>query len=229
MDRLRRILFAWACAALLVGPGPAPAADGDPGPVEIRIALAEDGAAPYHVGDKLELALWLLCHNVPSGYAVYLVLNPMVGDEVLMPEGGTITMSNLTLAFNVNGLRESDGGPYHVGPAHFPLELHLGPEILTKLAVQVFKDEKVGTQLAQAYGPEGLSVIFGFLAFVGPGGDHREKARFSFTAPQLEHPYDGILLTPVLMRDGEESGERRILFRNAEMHSLRLAVAARAP
>jgi hypothetical protein len=196
-----------------------------PDPIEINLTPSAEAADHYRVGDHVGLALVVSCKNVPSGFSVYLVLHPLMGDALVTPSGGKLRLQGLSFNGNASPVFDGDGGLFQIGAANYPRHLQISQPALESMAGLLLGPEKA-KPVAEAFGPQGITLALGFLASLGRGGDRQEKAFFSFVLPRLPNAYDGVLISPVLMREGEKENEYRIAFSSSEMHSLRIAVAS---
>lgn len=192
--------------------------------LEIGISFDRADSAPRRIGNIVAGKVLISHRNAPSGTSVYLMVHPLKGDALLTPEGVAISLTGLNINLVANFQSESDGGIFRIDRANYPEELLIPPPALKKLAGELL-DEEPAKAVSAAFGPQGLRLVLGFLASLGRGGSGREQAFFSFTLPRLEHSYDGVLITPVLM-SYEADGQQRIVFRSAQMHSLKIMVTS---
>jgi hypothetical protein len=192
--------------------------------IEVGISFEGADAGPHKIGEMVAGNLLISYKNVPSGVSLYLAVHPLRGNALVTPEGATIAPIELNLNLTATLQTDSDGGVFQIGRANYPAELLIPTSKLEALASKVWDSESVKA-ISAAFGPQGLRLVLGFLASLGRGGDGHEQAYFSFMLPKLEHPYDSVLITPMLL-SYETNGEQRILFRSGQMHSLKLSVTS---
>jgi hypothetical protein len=216
------VLVFIGCANRASGQTPdAGARSGSSGP-EIGISFESADSGPRRIGTMVAGKMSISYKNAPSGTSVYLMVHPLKGDALLTPEGATIHSTGLEMDFVTNLEANSDGGLFRIDRANYPEELLIPPSALGTLASKLW-DAESAKAIAAAFGPQGLRMVLGFLTSLGRGGDGREQAFFSFMLPKLEHSYDGVLITPILI-SYEKDGRQRIVFRSGQMHSLKISV-----
>lgn len=220
------VLVCIACANIASAEAPNGEARNDQDQMEIGLTFAGGDSGPHKVGSVVAGTLLISYKKAPSGSSVYLTLHPLNGDAMVTPEGVGIRATDVTLDVDlVASLQgDSDGGPFRIGRANHPDELLIPASALETLAGQV-SDKETAKAVVAAFGPQGLRLILGFLASLGRGGDGHEQAFFSFVLPRLQYPYDGVLITPMLL-SYEADDQSRIVFRSRQMHSLKISVAA---
>jgi hypothetical protein len=192
------------------------------GDVEIGISLNSADSLPRRIGSTVGCRVLISYRNAPSGSSVYLTLHPLKGDALLTPEGITVRSTGLEMDFVASLQTESDGGVFRIDRANYPEELLIPASALETLAGQMW-DKESAKSASAAFGPQGLRLVLGFLSSLGRGGEGHERAFFSFTLPSLEHAYDGVLITPMLITY-ELDGRRRIVFNSGQMRSLKIRV-----
>lgn len=199
-----------------------PQAGNDVSKIEIAISFDGADARPHKIGETIERNLLISYKNVPPGASLYLAVHPLRGNALVTPEGVTIGPLELNLNLTATLQTDSDRGLFQIDKANYPVELLIPTPKLETLASRVWDAESVEA-ISAAFGPEGLRLVLGFLASLGRGGNGHEQAFFSFMLPKLAHPYDSVLITPMVL-SYEADGEQRILFRSGQMHSLKISV-----
>jgi hypothetical protein len=191
---------------------------------EISMSFDKADSEARKIGDTIVAKLLISSQNVPSGASVYLAVLPLVGDALLTPEGGTLHATGLNFSLVANLQLGGEGGVFRIDRANYPEALLISSSDLETLAGRIWA-APTAKAICATFGAEGLKLVIGFLASFGRGGDGNEQAYFSFTLPTLEHHYDGVLLTPMLVRY-EADGEQKIVFHSAGMHSLKISVSS---